>query len=100
MSVEDNKQSITVRIGNKTLTLRINPQNEEYVRAGAKDVDEKIAKFKDKNPKLDITDILSFIAVEYASNYHKEKRSQDESTVQYSFEKINDSLDEILDILK
>ena len=63
-------------------------------------MDEKIAKFKAKNPKLDIADILSFIAVECASNCHKEKKSQDESALQYSFEKINDSLDEILDILK
>ncbi|MCQ2204251.1 MAG: cell division protein ZapA [Bacteroidales bacterium] len=92
----DNVQHITIEVADNSFSLYVRPEQEELIRLASKDVNERIAVYRSKNQKADILQILSFIAVEYASNVRRLQMDKDETPVVAQMERVNDMLDDIL----
>ncbi|MCQ2229852.1 MAG: cell division protein ZapA [Bacteroidales bacterium] len=87
---------ITIEVCGRKFQFTVLPEQEEVVRAAAKSVSQRAEIFKSRMPRKDLTDILSLIAVEFASDAQLGKRDKSESPLVSQIERLNDELDVIL----
>ncbi len=100
MPAESNSQQISIKVDGRSLLLNVRLEDEEYIRLAARKIDDRLREYKARYPKVDIVNLLIFTAVELIANSYEEKKKYEDSLSQRSLEKLNDSLDEILDSLK
>lgn len=63
------EQSITIRIAGKEFPLKANsPREEELIRRSAEAIGKMIAAYQSKYPTRELTDILSFVALNEGIN--------------------------------
>jgi cell division protein ZapA (FtsZ GTPase activity inhibitor) len=63
-------QSITIKIAGKSYALKADtPQKEEWIRRAAAKVDELISAYESKFPGKNMTDILSFVALNQSMSF-------------------------------
>ena len=89
---------VNKRIGGRKgldLNIYVRPEDEEYLRAAADDVDKRVDSYRKKNPELDLAKILMFIAVEYASNLRMQQQQHEDSVLQSQLEQLNNSLERL-----
>lgn len=92
----DNKLPVNIEVCGRKFHLSVLPEQEEVIRAATKDVNERASLLRERMPRKDLTDILSLIAVEFASDARLRKRDKDESQILSQIERLNDELDLIL----
>ncbi len=99
MSVEKvvEKHSINVELCGYVFSLSVTPENEETLRAAAKDVNSVVSAIKDRTrSKYDFAQALALAALQFASNVKQEKKATSESEFIVPLEAINDKLDALL----
>ncbi len=71
------KFSISVKIAERSYRMTIDPEEEEAVRKAAKLINEKIKQYAEKYAFNDMQDLLSMIAIQFATNSIKTEGSFD-----------------------
>lgn len=72
------EQKITITIAGRDHVLRQTPEIEGYIRAAASEVNSKITKYQTLYPGKDLTNILSFVALnECMDRLAKERQIKD-----------------------
>ncbi len=57
-------QSISIRIAERTYSLKVSsPEQEEVIRKAAEDINRKVALYQEKFPDKGILEILSFVTL-------------------------------------
>ena len=71
-------QSITIRIADRTYSLKVSsPEHEEVIRKAAGEINKKVKLYLDKFPGKGMIEILSFVALNVCmSNVTLQKQAQ------------------------
>lgn len=67
MSKSNDQFSISVKIAERVYRLTIKPEEEEGVRKAAKSINEKIKEYSNAYAYNDIQDLLSMVALQFAT---------------------------------
>lgn len=89
-------QNINIEVAGRKYNLNVRPDQEEVIRKAAVKVNNRIAEYKEKGSKSDVSDILALIAVEFASASIVKSIQQDETPLVATLERLSDELDDII----
>ncbi len=96
--MDNKKQNISIRIGEKSFSMRINPAEEENYRQASKLVQDKYQSYKSKYAdKLSKEDLLSMVVFDIAKKNIELNKQKGETQL---FLEISDLVDTIEDYLK
>jgi len=76
-----NKLHITLKIGKDNLSITVLPEIEETFRRAARNIDEKIARYRESYPSLSYEKCLSMTLLDYA--VYAIRATKDNSTAPY-----------------
>jgi len=72
-------QSISIKIAERTYSLKVSsPDQEEVIRKAADDINRKIALYQEKFPDKSLVDVLSFMALNVCIANHTLQRQMKE----------------------
>ncbi len=95
--MDKKKQNISIRIGEKSFSMRINASDEENYRQASKVVQEKYYNYKDRYKDLSKEDLLSMVVFDLAKKNIELNRQKGETQM---FLEISDLVNSIEDYLK
>ena len=77
-------QSISIKIAERTYSLKVSsPEQEEVIRKAADDVNRKISLYQEKFPDKNLSDVLSFMALNVCiANITLQKQLKEMSTAE------------------
>jgi cell division protein ZapA len=94
----EEKLSIRINIADRYYPLKIERDDEEKIRKAAKMINDKVFQYKTKYADKDIQDFLAMAALQFVIKL-SEMEGKDENTDLFTrIQKINESLDELVDI--
>ena len=93
----EEKLSIRINIADRYYPLKIERDDEEKIRKAAKMINDKVFQYKTKYADKDIQDFLAMAALQFVIKL-SEMEGKDENTELFTrIQKINESLDELVD---
>jgi cell division protein ZapA (FtsZ GTPase activity inhibitor) len=91
--LNEKKKIVNLQIQEKVVSLMILEKDEKTVRCAAKILNDRAKEIKEKNPSLDTSSLLAYLAIEkYIENIDKNRTKTDgffKRTVKSISEKIN-----------
>lgn len=91
--LDEKKKIVNLQILDKVVSLMIADKDEETVRYAAKKLNDRANDIKEKNPSLETSSLLAYLAIgEYIENLNKDRNKTDgffKRTVKSISEKMN-----------
>ena len=89
-------KSISIRIAGRSYPLKIEKEDEIFIRKIVDEVNEKVKKFQLNYQRKDQQDCLSMALLTYAVDYHSLKESSKQKDLQRKIRQIDILLDNML----
>jgi len=94
----DNLIPVNVVIGDRTYRIRIEPVDEEVVRASVKVINEKLLDYKTNFAGKDMQDYIAMVLLWYASQQKAaDKQPQIGNELKKTFDQLEGMIDKVLD---
>lgn len=92
----EEKLSIRVNIADRYYPLKIEREDEEKIRKAAKLINDKVFQYKTKYADKDIQDFLAMAALQFVIRLIEMEEKTDEPNLMERLQKLNETLDEIV----
>lgn len=93
----EEKLSIRINIADRYYPLKIERDDEEKIRKAAKMINDKVFQYKTKYADKDIQDFLAMAALQFVIKLSEMEGNDEFSGLFARIQKINESLDELVD---
>ncbi len=93
----DDKLGIQLLLGNRTHSITVKREEEEYFRAAAKMINDKLNRYRKAYPNKDNEEYMSVVLLDIAVSLVKNKGNNDTRPYVEALEKLGE---EVLDALK
>jgi cell division protein ZapA (FtsZ GTPase activity inhibitor) len=92
----EEKLSIRVNIADRYYPLKIEGEDEEKIRKAAKLINDKVSQYKTKYADKDIQDFMAMAALQFVIRLIEMEEKTEEGNLIEKLQKLDDTLDELL----